>query len=126
MPLHVVHPEDTVIECCALLHTVSASLVRPLPCQSTFQGAAVRDAGAPRALWTELRSQAGSDALLVDVVWEDKTATRLPEALWWQWVPGLSAGERTAWPAHAARTACLGPHAVHLHVHQLCPCEPTL
>lgn len=55
--------------------------------RSTFSEAAVRDAGAPVALWTEIRAWPGSRELEIDVVWENKTATRLPEALWARWRP---------------------------------------
>ncbi len=50
--------------------------------QARFPAAAVEEAGAPQAIWTEIRSPADSQALFVDVIWENKTATRLPETLW--------------------------------------------
>ena len=40
---------------------------------------AVREAGAPQELWTEIVSPPYSDNLFYDVVWVDKTPTRLPE-----------------------------------------------
>lgn len=52
------------------------------PLQATFPAAVVSLAGAPQALWTEIRSPANSPDLHIDVVWENKTATRLPEVLW--------------------------------------------
>lgn len=55
--------------------------------QAAFDPAAVQLAGAPRFVWTELRSAPGSRDLEVDVTWESKTATRLPEATWLRWQP---------------------------------------
>ena len=55
--------------------------------RARFPAAAVQEAGAPQGLWIEVRSPAGSDDLLVDVGWEAKTATRLPETLWVRWRP---------------------------------------
>lgn len=49
--------------------------------QARFPAAVVEEAGAPRAFWTELRSE-GPGRLAVDIVLQDKTPTRLPEALW--------------------------------------------
>ena len=39
----------------------------------------VRDAGAPAELWTEIISPPYSDNLFYDVIWVNKTPTRLPE-----------------------------------------------
>ena len=50
--------------------------------QARFAAAAVEEAGAPQALWTEIMSPAGSGELQIDVVWEKKTPTRLPETFW--------------------------------------------
>jgi hypothetical protein len=55
--------------------------------ESAFPEDLVAQAGAPAAVWTEIRSLPGSNDLLVDVIWENKTATRLPEALWVAWRP---------------------------------------
>lgn len=38
------------------------------------------------------RAAAGSRQLSVDVTWQDKAPTRLPEALWLRWVPRPAAG----------------------------------
>ena len=40
---------------------------------------AVREAGAPAELWTEIISPPYSDNLFYDVIWVDKTPTRLSE-----------------------------------------------
>jgi hypothetical protein len=39
----------------------------------------VVDAGAPRKIWLELESRAEDPRLFVNVVWINKTPTRLPE-----------------------------------------------
>ncbi len=41
----------------------------------------VREAGAPRELWTEIVSPPYSDNLFYDVIWVNKTPTRLPEVM---------------------------------------------
>ena len=41
---------------------------------------AVREAGAPKEVWLDIQSAADSDVLHYDVIWVNKTATRLPEA----------------------------------------------
>lgn len=76
----------------------TASSLSP-PLQATFPEEVVQQAGAPAAIWTELRSPAGSSDLFVDVIWENKTATRLPETLWVRCAHvqhGLSAHSRHA------------------------------
>lgn len=47
--------------------------------RSTMPNWAVADAGAPAEVWLDMRSAPGSDELEYDVVWANKTATRLPE-----------------------------------------------
>ena len=61
--------------------------------KATFDEFAVRHAGAPKAIWTEISSPAGSQDLLVDVTWQEKTPTRLPEAFWLRWTPRQQAGK---------------------------------
>ena len=39
----------------------------------------MREAGAPAELWTEIISPPYSDNLFYDVIWVNKTPTRLPE-----------------------------------------------
>ncbi|KAL4451756.1 hypothetical protein ABPG75_007418 [Micractinium tetrahymenae] len=62
-----------------------------------FDSEAVEKAGAPQALWTEIKAAAGSRQLSVDVTWQDKTPTRLPEALWLRWVPREGAVNTSSW-----------------------------
>ena len=64
--------------------------------KATFDEYAVQHAGAPKAIWTEISSLAGSQDLLVDVTWQKKTPTRLPEAFWLRWTPRQQAGECSA------------------------------
>ena len=59
--------------------------------QAQFDPGVVRDAGAPARLYIELRSPPGTPELLLDVGWERKTPTRLPEALWVRWRPPVAA-----------------------------------
>jgi len=40
---------------------------------------AVKEAGAPEEVWLDIQSEADSDVLKYDVIWVNKTATRLPE-----------------------------------------------
>lgn len=53
--------------------------------RALFDEDLVSRAGAPRAIWTEIKSV--GDRLMFDVIWEDKTPTRLPEALWLRFRP---------------------------------------
>jgi hypothetical protein len=50
-----------------------------LVARSTLPRWAVREAGAPAEVWLDIQSAAGSDDLSYDVIWVNKTATRLPE-----------------------------------------------
>ena len=47
--------------------------------RSTLPEWAVADAGAPAEVWLDMRSGSGSEELAYDVIWVNKTATRLPE-----------------------------------------------
>ena len=40
---------------------------------------AVREAGAPAEVWVDIQAPEVSDSLYLDVIWVNKTATRLPE-----------------------------------------------
>ena len=48
--------------------------------RATMAAWAVVEAGAPAEVWLDIRSRQGSDELEYDVIWVNKTATRLPEA----------------------------------------------
>lgn len=59
-----------------------------------FDGELVREAGAPREAWLDIREPPkgdGDTALLVTAVWRRKTPTRRPEALWLRFAPGAAA-----------------------------------
>ena len=47
--------------------------------RATLPEWAVREAGAPTEVWTEVISPPESSNLFYDVTWVNKTATRLPE-----------------------------------------------
>lgn len=65
---------------------------------------------SPLASWPACaslcRMPAGRSTLELDVTWERKTATRLPEAVWLRWVPQQDAGQATA-RGGARRRACM-------------------
>ena len=65
----------------------------------------VREAGAPKELWTEIISPPYSDNLFYDVIWVDKTPTRLPEVRWASHAPAASGSCRgTATGVESATT----------------------
>ncbi len=55
-------------------------------------------AGAPKALWLQLDLPVDSPQLGLAAIWQDKTPTRLPEALWLRFRPGPAAGSN--WQLH--------------------------
>eukprot|EP00884_Botryococcus_braunii_P006942 jgi/Botrbrau1/16249/Bobra.0066s0034.1 len=55
------------------------------------------DAGAPRHIWLEIQSKSDDPRLYVDVVWIDKTPTRLPEALWYKFAPDAEVADPQSW-----------------------------
>lgn len=54
-------------------------------------------AGAPQTVWVVLHSPSDSPALHVTLVWQNKTPTRLPEALWLRFKPGRGAVDDDSW-----------------------------
>ncbi len=42
---------------------------------------AVQEAGAPAEVWLDIQAPEDTDSLLLDVIWVNKTATRLPEVI---------------------------------------------
>ena len=40
---------------------------------------AVEEAGAPAEVWVDIQAPEDADSLYLDVIWVNKTATRLPE-----------------------------------------------
>ena len=90
--------------------------------EAAFDKGLVRHAGAPAAVYYEITSPSDSDDLFIDVILENKTATRLPEALWLRWEPALSAVDSNSWvmsklgswisPLEVIRNGSMGMHAV--------------
>lgn len=72
----VARPYAPAVVQAALQHLAVAAL------QAAFGRDLVEEAGAPQAIWTEIVAPADSSELRVAVTWQDKTPTRLPEALW--------------------------------------------
>lgn len=50
----------------------------------------VKHGGAPAKMWTIYHAPSDSDQLHLTLVWQNKTATRLPEALWLRFKPSNS------------------------------------
>ena len=90
--------------------------------EAAFDKGLVRHAGAPAAVYYEITSPSDSDDLFIDVILENKTATRLPEALWLRWEPALPAVDANSWvmsklgswisPLEVIRNGSMGMHAV--------------
>ena len=57
----------------------------------------VKHAGAPAKAWVVLASPSDSAEMQITLVWQNKTATRLPEALWLRFKPSTSAVARHSW-----------------------------
>ncbi|CAL5218578.1 g272 [Coccomyxa viridis] len=53
--------------------------------------------GAPAQVWYNIRSPGEDDTLLMDILWVNKTATRLPEALWAQFKPDAAVVDPDSW-----------------------------
>jgi hypothetical protein len=85
----------------------------------------VTDAGAPVAVYLEIISNDSSDDLFIDVILENKTATRLPEAAWLSFQPAVHAVDSTSWtmsklgreisPLEVMRNGSMSQHAVDEH-----------
>ena len=56
-----------------------------------FSGWPVDDAGAPPTALVLLHTWQDASAVMIDVLYDDKTPTRLPEALWLRFAPGEAA-----------------------------------
>ena len=66
--------------------------------RAAFPEAAVRLAGAPAEIWLDARAKPGAgQKLFLDVTWVNKTATRLPEALWLRFAPARAAVDPASW-----------------------------
>ncbi|KAL0047364.1 hypothetical protein WJX82_001496 [Trebouxia sp. C0006] len=58
---------------------------------------AVQEAGAPAEVWLDIQAPEDTDSLLLDVIWVNKTATRLPEAMWVQFAPSAIVADPHSW-----------------------------
>ncbi|MEW5309692.1 MAG: hypothetical protein WDW38_001558 [Sanguina aurantia] len=65
-----------------------------------FDAWAVRLAGAPQSMWVTYAFSKHSEAIQMEVAWINKTATRLPEALWVKFKPGGHAVDSDSWVMH--------------------------
>ncbi|BDA48441.1 hypothetical protein COCOBI_12-1200 [Coccomyxa sp. Obi] len=65
--------------------------------RSTLPRWAVQEAGAPAEVWLDIQSAADSDDLTYDVIWVNKTATRLPEAAWVSFAPDVNVANSSSW-----------------------------
>ncbi|KAK9815327.1 hypothetical protein WJX72_001843 [[Myrmecia] bisecta] len=82
----------------------------------------VTDAGAPEEVWTHIQSPKNDASLLYDVIWVNKTATRLPEALWVKFAPDPALVNASSWamyklgrpilPANVVRNGSYSQHGV--------------
>ncbi|CAL8470098.1 g9640 [Coccomyxa elongata] len=57
----------------------------------------VTNVGAPAQVWQWFKSPSTDDRLLYNVLWVNKTATRLPEALWVQFTPDAKVADPDTW-----------------------------
>lgn len=71
-----------------------------LSLELAFPHKLVQAAGAPARAWLVLASPADSARLSLTLVWQNKTATRLPEALWLRFRPGRGAVSHDSWVMH--------------------------
>ncbi|KAL3138964.1 hypothetical protein ABBQ32_005773 [Trebouxia sp. C0010 RCD-2024] len=58
---------------------------------------AVQEAGAPAEVWVDIQAPEDADSLYLDVIWVNKTATRLPEAMWVQFAPPAAVADAASW-----------------------------
>jgi hypothetical protein len=71
-----------------------------LALELSFAPHLVKHAGAPLKAWLLLESPPTSHSLHVTLVWQGKTATRLPEALWLRFKPGRGSVDPESWLLH--------------------------
>eukprot|EP00879_Flechtneria_rotunda_P010814 GHRR01011301.1.p1 GENE.GHRR01011301.1~~GHRR01011301.1.p1 ORF type:complete len:838 (+),score=278.05 GHRR01011301.1:406-2919(+) len=65
--------------------------------QLKFPKHLVREAGAPETAWLVVHSPQDTPQLHITLVWQNKTATRLPEALWLRFKPAAGAVDKDTW-----------------------------
>lgn len=62
-----------------------------------FPSQLVDQAGAPETAWLVIHSPPDSQQLHLTVAWQNKTVTRLPEAMWLKFTPGEGAVDEGSW-----------------------------
>ncbi|KAF6255451.1 hypothetical protein COO60DRAFT_212733 [Scenedesmus sp. NREL 46B-D3] len=63
----------------------------------SFPDRLVQLAGAPAAAWLVLHAPPDTPQLHVTLAWQNKTVTRLPEAVWLRFRPGRGAVDESSW-----------------------------
>jgi hypothetical protein len=71
-----------------------------LALELSFPHHLVKHAGAPQQAWITLESPPTSHLLHLTLVWQGKTPTRLPEALWLRFRPGRGSVDPGSWLMH--------------------------
>ena len=90
--------------------------------EAVFDDDLVTYAGAPAAVYYDISSPKDSNDLFIDIVWENKTATRLPEAMWLSWECDAPAVDPSSWamsklgqwisPLEVMRNGSMSMHAI--------------
>ena len=90
--------------------------------KAVFDDDLVTYAGAPAAVYYDISSPKDSNDLFIDIVWENKTATRLPEAMWLSWECDAPAVDPSSWamsklgqwisPLEVMRNGSMSMHAI--------------
>ncbi len=79
---------------------------------------AVAEAGAPAEVWLDIRAGNASAELAYDVIWVNKTATRLPEARAFLQCFPFCFVTCDVWPLAGKPKPCLSmmhnPHSLHV------------
>lgn len=80
-----------------VFHKEDKTLGLMLHLKLSFPDRLVQLAGAPAAAWLVLRAPPDTPQLHVTLAWQNKTVTRLPEALWLRFRPGPGAVDEESW-----------------------------
>jgi hypothetical protein len=85
-----------------------------MPAHNTRQSAqpdSSSDSSIPSSSYGSSSAAADDGALHVSVVWQEKTPTRIPEALWFSFRPASSAVDASSWRLHKLGSS-IDPHEV--------------
>ncbi|WIA20109.1 hypothetical protein OEZ85_005961 [Tetradesmus obliquus] len=80
-----------------VFHKEDKTLGLMLHLKLSFPDRLVQLAGAPAAAWLVLHAPPDTPQLHVTLAWQNKTVTRLPEALWLRFRPGPGAVDEESW-----------------------------